>query len=196
MMPTGKEKLSDDLRILEDMTGKLEQYLDSEHLFWQAHDDRGPEPTIGQYLLRLQRLQALNDSLLDAEQRRRLAAATQQINQVVANKRVSYIEKARQEFKTRLRLWREALQELLDDEFPSMAFYRTEVENRVILEALLEALKTHSAQVEPDLVEQLATLDRKLRQRWQPGSFIWPSEWQPVYPRSGYWWLHGELAEK
>jgi hypothetical protein len=189
MMSTGREKLSDDLRILEEMAAKMEEYLNSEHLFWQAHD-KGPEPTIGQYLMRQQRLLALKDALLDAEQRRRLAAAVQQFEQVVANKRVYYKEKANQEFKTRLRLWDEALKELLDDAYPSMAYYRTEVENRVVL----EDLKAQGIQLEPELTEQLTKVDRKLRQRWEPGPFVWPSEWQPAYPRSTYWWLYGELS--
>jgi len=193
-MATGREKLSDDLRILEEMAGKMEEYLNSENLFWQAHKEGTPEPTIGQFLLRQHRLQALSDRLLDPEQQRRLAAASRQFDQAVANKTNSFKDKAQQEFKTRLRLWGEALKELLEDDSPSMAYYRTEVENRVILEALLEGLKAHSAGLEADLLEQLTSLDRKLRPRWETGSFVWPAEWQPAYPRSQYWGLYGELS--
>lgn len=193
-MATGREKLSDDLRILEEMAAKMGDYLNSENLFWQAHKEGVPEPTIGQILLRQRRLQALSHTLLDSEQQRRLAAATQQFDQAVAGKQVSFKEKAQQEFKTRLRLWSEALKEFLEDDSPSMAYYRTEVENRVILELLLEALKAQSVGLEPDLVEQLASLDRRLRQRWETGAFIWLAEWQPAYPRSQYWWLYGELS--
>jgi hypothetical protein len=188
-MATGREKLSDDLRILEEMAAKMGEYLNSENLFWQAHKEGVPEPTIGQFLLRQHRLQALSNTLSDEEQRR-LAAAIQQFNQAVTGKSVSLKQKAQQEFKTRLRLWSEALKELLEDDSPSMAYYRTEAENRVIL----ELLKTQSVGLEPDLVEQLSTLDRKLRQRWEPGPFIWPAEWQPAYPHSQYWWLYGELS--
>lgn len=194
-MTTGREKLSDDLRILEEMAGKMGDYLNSENLFWQAHKEGTPEPTIGQFLLRQHRLQALSNILLDEAQRRRLAAASQQFEQAVANKTFSFKEKAQQEFMTRLRLWREALKELLEDDSPSMAYYRTEVENRVILEALLEALKAQSVGLEADQVEELSNLDRKLRQRWEAGSFVWPAEWQPAYPRSQYWGLYGELSD-
>lgn len=193
-MATGREKLSDDLRILEEMAAKMGEYLNSENLFWQAHKEGVPEPTIGQFLLRQRRLQALGNALLDSAQQSRLATATQQFDQAVAGKPVAFKEKAQQEFKTRLRLWSEALKELLEDDAPSMAYYRTEVENRVILEALLEALKAQAVGLEADLIEQLATLDRKLRQRWEPGPFVWPAEWQPAYPRSQYWWLYGELS--
>ena len=193
-MATGREKLSDDLRILEEMADKMGEYLNSENLFWQAHKEGVPEPTIGQFLLRQRRLQALSNTLLDSEQQRRLVAATQQFEQAVAGKPVAFKEKAQQEFKTRLRLWSEALRELLADDAPSMAYYRTEAENRVILELLLDTLKTQSVGLEPGLVEQLNTLDRRLRQHWEPGPFIRPAEWQPAYPRSQYWWLYGELS--
>src|SRR5262245_32958471 len=127
-MATGREKLNGDLRILEEMAAKMGDYLNSENLFWQAHKEGVPEPTIGQFLLRQHRLQVLSNSLLDSEQQRRLAAAVQQFDQAVAGKPVAFKEKAKQEFKTRLRLWSEALREFLGDDSLSMAYYRTEVE--------------------------------------------------------------------
>ena len=62
-MTTGREKLNDDLRILEDMAGKMGDYLNSENLFWQSNKEGVPEPSIGQFLLRQHRLQALGHAL-------------------------------------------------------------------------------------------------------------------------------------
>ncbi len=39
--------------------------------------------------------------------------------------------------------------------------------------------------------QHLATLDLRLRNRWQPGEFVWPAEWATAYPRDDYWWLYG-----
>ena len=40
-------------------------------------------------------------------------------------------------------------------------------------------------------LQHLATLDTRLRGRFQSGEFIWPVEWASAYPRGEYWWLYG-----
>ena len=189
-MATGKEELVNDLSILEAMAAKMPEYLSSNELFWRKIDSDPVQPTLGGYLMRQDRLQALSDTLLDEGQRRQLAAAIARFEQAVNEQPGRLEAKGQQELESRLRQWEIALKELLDDEAPTLAYYRADIETRVIIATLLAALRQRT---EPAVTDKLAGLDQTLRQRWQPGEFVWPAEWQPAYPRSEYWWLYGRL---
>jgi hypothetical protein len=192
-LATGKEELVDDLSILEAMAAKMAEYLSRDELFWRKIDSDPVQPTLGGYLMRQHRLQVLSDTLLDDGQRRRLAAAVARFEQAVSEQPGRLAARERQELEARLRQWETALKELLDDEAPALAYYRADVETRVIIAVLLVALQQRSGWVEPAVTDRLARLDQLLRQRWQPGEFVWPAEWQPAYPHSEYWWLYGRL---
>ena len=187
-MSDGTEKLRDDLKILESMAAKMAEYLDSKDVFWPKIDSDPVQPTIGGYLMRQDRLQALAGTLLNEAERQRLQAAVEQFDQVVSRKKDRFEHKAKQELPARVRQWEQKLQELLKDEFPSPAYYRADVEERVIAAVLSDHI-----QAAPSVTEQLQRLDQQLRQRWTPGAFVWPAEWKPAYPESAYWWLYGKL---
>jgi hypothetical protein len=192
-LATGKEELVKDLAVLEAMAAKMPEYLSSDELFWRKIDSDPVQPTIGGYLMRQNRLQALSDPLLDEGQRRQLAAAVTRFEQAVSEQPGRLEAKGQQELKSRLRQWEIALKELLEDEAPALAYYRADVETRIIIATLLMALQQRSVRIEPAITDKLAKLDQTLRQRWQPGEFVWPDGWQPAYPRSDYWWLYGRL---
>lgn len=193
-MATGKEELVNDLSVLESMAAKMPDYLSSDELFWRKIDSDPVQPTIGGFLMRQDRLQALSDTLLEEGQRRQLSAAVARFEQAVNEQPGRLEAKAQQELESRLRQWETALKELLEDEAPTLAYYRADVETRVIIAALLAALRQRSVRVDSALTDKLAKLDQTLRQRWQAGEFVWPAEWQPAYPRSDYWWLYGRLS--
>ena len=192
-MSTGKEKLSLDLRIVEDMAAEMEDYLASPQLFWPKIDHKLVQPTIGGFWLRRHRLEALQNILLDGEERQRFVVANQQFDTACSEQRHRFEEKVGREVEARLRQWGEALRELLADEPPSIAYYRSDVEIRAIIEALLHLSIPRPADVEQGILERLEKLDRDLKQRWKVGRFVWPEAWAVAYPDVTYWWLYGQL---
>lgn len=193
-MHTGKEKLGRDLKILEAMAAKMKDYLNSDELFWPKIDSDPVQPTLGGYLMRQHRLRVLQDLVLDDAQRKRLEAAITKFNQAILQTKGRFEEKAARELEARLRQWDTALEELLQDDPPSLAYYQADVETRAMIAALIDELRNFPAQFSSENVERLDKLDHRLRQRWQPGEFIWPEIWKPAYPKAAYWWLYGQIG--
>lgn len=192
-MSDGTDKLRADLTILESMAAKMDEYLDSQDVFWSKIDSDPVQPTVGGYLMRQDRLQALAGTLLNEVERRRLQATVEQFDQVVSRKKDRFEHKVQQELSARVRQWEQKLQDLLKDEFPSPAYYRADVEERVIAAVLIDHIQAIPATVASSVTEQLQRLDQQLRQNWTPGAFVWPAEWKSAYPESAYWWLYGKL---
>jgi hypothetical protein len=188
-MSTGKERLVKDLKIVEQMAAEMEDYLDREEVFLQVINDNELLPTIGGFLIRRHRLMALGDVLLDSAERQRLQTASQKFEEAATVQPERFETKAVQELEARVRQWNKALQDLLADEAPSMAYYRSDVQ----LRAIMTALSGRLASIPPALTQKIEALDNLLRQHWQVGDFIWPPEWKSAYPDPGYWWLYGKL---
>ncbi|HEX6387568.1 MAG TPA: hypothetical protein VF177_23110 [Anaerolineae bacterium] len=186
----GKEKLSQDLAILEAMAAEMEDYLKSEVLFWRMMKGNMPMLTLGGYLMREHRLLELRH-LLDEEEQARLDAAVKQFNQALVERVVRFEQKAHQELEARIRQWGEYLRDLHGDAKAAAVNYETAVENRAMITAVIDKLQMAPYRLEPRVLEQVDLLDRNLRRRWQPGDFIWPEEWLPAYPQTEYWWLYG-----
>jgi hypothetical protein len=188
-MATGRERLVKDLKIVEEIAVQMKDYLASEEVFWQRISDDELQPTIGGFLLRQHRLLALEDYLLDDSERLRLQAVIKKFEEAVTDQPRRFETKARQELEVRTQQWAKALQELLEDEAPSLAYYRADVQTRATITALSERL----ASIPNAVAEKIEALDKLLRQHWQTGEFIWPPEWKPAYPAQVYWWLYGKL---
>lgn len=190
-MSDGKQKLTTDLTILEAMAAGMNDYLMSKTL-WQTIQIGMPQLTLGGYLMRQYRLLALSDVLLNESERARLKEAVSQFDQALSGKETYFEQKARRELEARLRQWDEYLRELERENADSAAYYPATVETRAMIAAIGDQLQTGSYQLEADIVSKINSLDGKLRQHWTPGEFVWPSEWQPAYPRDRYWWLYGQ----
>ncbi len=188
-MSTGRGRLVRDLKIVEEIAAQMKEYLASEEIFWQRISDNELQPTGGGFLLRQYRLLALKDNLLDNSERLRLQAALKKFEEAVTDQPGRFETKVRQELEVRTQQWDKALQELLEDEAPSLAYYRSDVQTR----AMITALSKRLASIPNAVAEKVEALDELLRQHWQTGEFIWPSEWKPAYPAQVYWWLYGKL---
>ncbi len=189
-MATDDHKLDKDLAILEAMAKEMEDYLEGDTLFMPMPNYADmPNLTIGGYLIRRHRLRALPD-LLEKAQQRRLQQATEQVEQVVADKPARFKLKAEQELKARMRQWEQYLEDLEAGE-DSLSYYKTAVETRVMTSLLMDELYDHPAEVEFTISERLRELDERLQIEWEPGDFIWPSAWKPAYPQEKYIWLYG-----
>lgn len=193
-MTDGKEKLITDLRIIEHMAAEMAEYLRNPHIFLPKIESSRVQTTIGGFWMRRHRLLALQGTLLDAAERGRLTRASQQFDAACSQQRARYEQKASQELEARLRQWGEALRELLEDEPPSMAYYRQDVQTRAIIQAIFSQSIPIPAETRGAILERIEALDSELRERWEAGQFVWPIEWEPAYPRSAYWWLYGTLV--
>jgi hypothetical protein len=186
----GKQKLVTDLTILEAMAAGMNDYLMSKTL-WQTIQIGMPQLTLGGYLMRQHRLLALSDVLLNESERARLKEAVSQFDQALRGKETYFEQKAQRELDARLRQWSEYLRELEGEDAEGAAYYPSSVETRAMIAALIDKLQTDPYRLESDILSKIDLLDARLRQRWTGGEFVWPSEWQPAYPRDRYWWLYG-----
>lgn len=184
------ERLGQDAAVLSAMAEHMPEYLDSDILFWPAPRGGMPALTLGGYLLREHRLLALA-GLLTAEQQMEVNEALTRFNQALADRVVRFEKKAHHELEARLRQWEEYLKDMDRGTFDRSSNYATAVEARAIIQALLNRLGMPPYRTEARPEQHLATLDTRLRGRWQPGDFVWPAAWEPAYPREAYWWLYG-----
>ena len=189
-MNEANERLGQDVAVLSAMAEQMPQYLDSDILFWPAPRGGMPALTLGGHLLREHRLHALA-GLLTAEQQMEVSGALTRFNQALADRVVRFEKKAHHELEARLRQWEEYLKDMDRGTFDRSSNYATAVETRAIIQALLNRLGMPPYRAEDRPEQHLATLDTRLRGRWQPGDFVWPAAWEPAYPREAYWWLYG-----
>jgi hypothetical protein len=187
-MSEGIEKLKRDLVVLETMVAEMPDYLRSDVLFWRMAKGGMPMLTLGGYLMRQDRLQALVDLLNEAE-KGRLETAVLTFNITTHEKIVRLEEKAHTELEARIRQWTEALKDLKGS--TSLSHYSKIAETRVMIAALINKLQTSPYQLQSQIVPQVNLLDSSLRNKWQSGDFVWPPEWEPAYPKLTYWWLYG-----
>jgi hypothetical protein len=124
-----------------------------------------------------------------------LARATQLFAEACAKQSQHFEQKASRELEARVRQWRGDLDELLADDPPSMAYFRSDVEVRAIIAVILNQLPSIPIEPEESMLKEVDRLDRQLEKRWTPGGFIWPAEWEPAYPRQKFWWLYGRLSD-
>lgn len=183
--------LEHDLKILEAMAAEMEDYLlRSEVTQWTLAGLDTPKLTIGGYLMRQHRLQALRDRLTSSEQSR-LDAAVERFEQALVEKVVRFEHRVHQELHTRLGEWGGCLRNLSHQMEVDPSYYASVVDTRVVITAMIDKLKNPPYRLDKQIINEVTVLDRNLRSRWQPGEFVWLSLWQPAYPPEKYWWLYG-----
>jgi hypothetical protein len=181
------------------MAEKMDAYLGSDSLFWNMGPGV-PALTLGGFLMRQYRLDALADTLPAAEQERFLAAA-QQVNGLLAERVVAFEQKAHQEIDSRLRQWQEYLRDRdwEDGRHQLKAHqqrYATAVEARTMLAALTETLQTAPYKLDDQVPRRIEALDKRQRGQWEDGEFVWTEGMEPAYPRDRFWWLYGRFTSK
>lgn len=183
-------KLEQDLAVLAAMAAQMDDYLKSDILFWNMGQGGMPMLTLGGYLMRQYRLLLLSNLLSEAQQGE-LETAVIQFNTALAEKIVRLEAKANSELEARIRQFEAFLRDLRKGQETGMN-YGTAVEPRAMIAALVDKLRMAPYQVDRQIPGRVETLDRSLRQRWVPGEFIWPQDWQPAYPQDEFWWLYGK----
>lgn len=190
-MLTGEQTLIQDLRRIEIMVGEMIAYLDSDILFWPTSYAGLSMVTVGNYLMRQNRLLTLRSTALDALAQDRLDFVVARFDWVLYHNTEEFKQKVCRELEARLRQWGEYVQGLAKEEIKANCC-EAEIENRVIIEDIFQKLYILTYYPEPHISQEIEQLDLDLHQHWQSGKFIWPGEWQPAYPQSIYWWLYGQ----
>lgn len=194
-MTDGIEKLERDVTIAAAMAQEMDEYLDSEVLFWPMSQANMPALTLGGYLMRQHRLLALR-YLLDEDKQEEVDTAVMQYNDALVERIVRFETKAHREVEARLRQWSEYLRDVEQGMATSTSNYRTAVETRAMIAALIDQLEIAPYNLEERVPQRVMLMDNQLRRHWESGDFVWPEEWQPAYPQSEYWWLYGRPRER
>jgi hypothetical protein len=189
-MLEGKEKLEQDLKVLEAMAEGMDEYLKNQSLFWPLPDTTMPRLTVGGYLSRQHRLVALRQ-LLEPGEQQRLDDAIRLFNEALVEKVVAFEKRANDELHARLRQWSEYIRELGHESLVAGDYYASAVETRAIIAALLDKLSMPPYELDKGTNTEAEAYDKALRNYWRQGDFAWPEDWQNAYPANEYWWLYG-----
>jgi len=181
-----------ELRVAAAMAGDLKAYLLSDVLYWQLSDS-GPKAfpfplgTVGGMLLRLRRLQAATDAL-SPDEFQRLEQVRQQAEDELKHWAIQAEAKAVREIKARLQTWSAFLDDAVADPQRHIVEFPTLVENREIIEILLE--RAGRAADGQNFRVRLDSLDQRLKSTTSKGDYVWDAATAPGFPAAKHWWLY------
>ncbi len=179
-----------DLLILEEMAANMEAYLVSDAREWNIPRSNMPKLTIGGYLMRQQRLLALENNLQD-EDAARLRAAISVFDAALLEKVVRFEDRAHQELHSRIGEWISYLRDMGSRVSSEVNYYAGIADTRVVITCLIDELQKRPYELEKGVLEEIQDLDKNLRMRLKAHPFVWEMVWQPAYPKETYWWLYG-----
>jgi hypothetical protein len=172
------------------MALEMPAYLKSDVVHWTMERADLPRLTIGGYLMRQHRLQALLPQLEPTE-RALFRLACNWMEKLFTNQTVRFEERAHQELRARLGEWMGHLRHWSASGILRASDYTRECDTRVVITALVDQLRAPPFQLDGRFPPQLAAVDRHLHHCWLDGPFVWAKLWQPAYPADIYWWLYG-----
>ncbi len=173
--------ISKDRAFLEASLPDFKAYLLSDELFWPV-TTRGhalPRLTIGGILLARARLEAAGEQI---------ESLVTGIDLVRSKWRVAWETKASREFRMRIGLWRNYLEDYRRDPYQYAGVYRHEVRIRVIIHYLLAEL----SQTPPE-GKLLDSMDVMINKYFISGDFIWDVKLMNGFPPNVFWFLYGTL---
>lgn len=170
------------LKSLEDAAEEIETYLLSKDVI-RAQSGR-PSLSIGLIALDLRWL----GSTIGDQDRARLESVESNLATVRDKWRVAWERKATAELRSRLNLWRGYLADL--EGRPGLgSSYPQEVRNRAIAVDLVDAAGNQNEI--KTLAASLDAIDSRLRDRFQPGKFVWEQAPESAFPAETFWFLYG-----
>ncbi|MEO1165889.1 MAG: hypothetical protein AAFV98_19040 [Chloroflexota bacterium] len=183
--------ISKDLKEAKAMTDGLADYLRGDVLYGSTQGgffSRMPSLTVGALLMRLRRLDALRNSMMDSD-RRTLDAIIEQWQAVRDEWRVHYEDKLQQEASSRINAMKSFFQECRDSMQSCRNNYRPELQKRTIVQEIL--LEMRDLNIEnADLMKLVNAADTKFHSYMRPDSFQWSDDLKDVYPEDDFWWLY------
>lgn len=183
-----------DLREADAMADGLFAYLQQDRLYGSVGSGgmfgggSMPSLTIGALLMRLRRLNALTESLTDA-QREHLHRIAAKHDGVRDEWTLRYTDRLIQEAHSRLKAMNTFFEECEDNPRACPKNYFPETLRRTIVQDINEALSALRAE-SAELDRALRSADGKLRRVTAPADFVWSKALQPAYPQTVYWWLY------
>ncbi len=174
---------------------ELEKYLLSDEIYWplglRALQGEAPFPrmTLGWLLLARERARGWQASGIPPAQSHVIEQLAIRMDAIRTRWRAAWENKARQEFRSRLTLWTNFINEYRKDRGGHANRYPYEVQRR----AMLHLLQQEAREIPDPELELLHRMDRFLQSVLAPGEFVWEAEIAPAFPRDVYWYLYGSL---
>ncbi len=181
-----------DLGYLETAVELLEDYLLAKDIYWKlnARSPSGepgyPALTLGGLLLAEARVKARR---LTSTQNHRKSRLIIEVDRIRMKWRTAWGNRAKDEFRSRLNLWSNFLEEFRQDPQGNYDRYGYEVSRRV----MLQLLEPDATDIPISQQQMLAGLDRILGVLMVPGDFIWDEQLVAGFPSDSYPYLHRTL---
>jgi hypothetical protein len=180
------------LNLASFMIEEIEDYILSSELFWplSKRSPTGsplPRLTLGGLMLTLNELKA-QEKDLSPSHRAAYDKLLLQMERVRVKWTVGLERKAAQELRSRLNLWRAYLYDI-EERVDTAENYPYEVRYRVMFEHLAD-LSIRQPETEPH-VDEMRSLDTRLRSIFVPGTFVWDARLENIYPQTTFWYLYG-----
>jgi hypothetical protein len=193
-MTASRYSLEQDLRILGAMASELKDYLLKDILYWRLEGPASfPLMTLGGYLLRLHRAEALMGRPEPAGHEVPVqsgGAALRDARREFENQTRAWARRAatkyQQELDARLKLLGEYLGEL-ETGAAAAGHWPHEAEIRTMIALLLDAARA-SLEVAP-YETRVRALDVSLERRLEPSDFVGDPALEIAYPRETFWWM-------
>jgi hypothetical protein len=173
----------------------LQEYLLSSEIYWAigVSPPKGEQPypqlTLGGLLLARARLMART---LPPDVQSELDSLDATLISIQNQWQVAFGKKAWREYRSRLGLWRDFIEEYRANPENHFDRYVYEVTRRVFL----QLLQDYSVDLQNNQLELLRGLDKFLRVVLIDGEFIWEKELTNGFPRQVYWYLYGTLSPR
>lgn len=183
-----------DAGYLEAAIELLEDYLLSKEIYWKLNassppgESGYPSLTLGALLLVQARLQGRQ---LSAGENQKFSRLQIEIERIRSKWRTAWGNKAREEFRSRLDLWGNFLEDFRRDPEGNFDRYGYEVNRRV----MLEFLGADGSDIPLAQLELLKGLDKILEGMMVPGEFIWDEEVEAGFPSESYPYLYLNLRD-
>ncbi len=183
-----------DLGYLETAVDLLEDYLLAKEIYWKMNASSPPgEPsypalTLGGLLLAEARIQARQ---LTSRQNQRKSRLINKIDRIRLKWRTAWGNKAKEEFRSRLILWGNYLEEFRRDPDGNYDRYDYEVSRRV----MLYLLAREASEIPVEQQQMVVGLDNILKGLMIPGDFIWDGQLAAGFPQGSYPYLYLKLKE-
>ncbi len=183
-----------DLRYLKAGAALLEKYLLASELYWPsgvtppAGEPPYPRLTLGALLMARQRARILAST--PAEQAK-LAKVEQSIDETRTRWRSAWAQKAAEELRGRLILWRNFLEEYRERPEGNYDRYAYEVSRRV----QIQLLQPEAFDIPESESNLLVGLDKILHAIFETGTFLWDDNIQAGFLQETYWYLYGTLKK-
>jgi hypothetical protein len=194
-----KYSLDRDLAEAQAMAESLLDYARGDQLYGTVDGLFGTDPdmptlTLGQFLLRLHRLQA-QESAMTPEQKAILTMLESSDEMVRQGWTVHYNGKLVDEAQSRLNSIVAFLSECEDDEDGCAGSYLPNALDRTLVQVILDTLDKYNLP-HPDLKTELSRHDAQFHRFTEPSAFVWDERLAPLYPKDKYFWLYERPVEQ